>query len=267
MADSKVKIEREGAIAIVTLNDPETRNALSPDLVSGLVAFLEGANADASLGCIVLTGAGGAFCSGGNIKDMLEGTDPQFAGTPDQIQEAFRAGIQKIPALFDALDVPAIAAVNGVAVGAGCDIACMCDIRIGSTRTKFAESFLRVGLVSGDGGAWYLPRTIGYPRAIEMALTCRMIEAVEAKEWGLVTHVVETEDLLPKALEMARAITAFPPRSARLNKRLMRRSMSLGLAECLELSAAYQAIVQHSADQKEAVAALIEKRMPSFSGA
>lgn len=262
----KVLIERQGPIAVVTLNDPETRNALSPDLVAGLVTFLEGANSDESLGCIVLTGAGGAFCSGGNIKDMLDGTDPQFAGTPDQIQEAFRAGIQRIPTLFNALDVPAIAAVNGVAVGAGCDITCMCDIRIGSTRAKFAESFLRVGLVSGDGGAWFLPRTIGYPRAIEMALTCRMIDAAEAKDWGLVTHVVEGDALLDTAMEMARTITSFPPRSARLNKRLMRKSMNLDLGSCLELSAAYQAIVQHSADQKEAVAALLGKRTPAFTG-
>ncbi|TXC71075.1 enoyl-CoA hydratase [Sphingomonas ginsenosidivorax] len=266
MTDAKVLIERHGPIALVTLNDPETRNALSPAVVAGLVAFLEGANADESLGCIVLTGAGGAFCSGGNIKDMQEGTDPQFAGTPDRIQEAFRAGIQRIPALFDALDVPAIAAVNGVAVGAGCDITCMCDIRIGATRAKFAESFLRVGLVSGDGGAWFLPRVVGYPRAIEMALTCRMIEADEAKAWGLVTHVVEADALLDTAMEMARTITAFPPRSARLNKRLMRKSMSLDLASCLELSAAYQAIVQHTADQKEAVAALLEKRPARFTG-
>ena len=262
----KLLIERQGAIALVTLNDAATRNSLSPDLVGALTTFLAGANADESLGCIVLTGAGEGFCSGGNVKEMLRGTELMFAGSPQQMQEAYRAGIQMIPRLFHGLDVPVIAAVNGAAIGAGCDLACMCDIRIASSAAKFAESFLRVGLVPGDGGAWLLPRVVGYPRALEMALTCRAIEAPEALNWGLVTHVVERDALLETALSMARTIVSFPPRSIRLNKRLLRQSMNLTLDECLELSAAYQAIAQHTADQKEAVAALVEKRPARFTG-
>jgi enoyl-CoA hydratase/carnithine racemase len=142
----------------------------------------------------------------------------------------------------------------------------MCDIRIASTDVKFAESFLRVGLVAGDGGAWLLPRVVGPSRALEMALTCRAIEADAARNWGLVTHVVERDALVGTALNMARTIAAFPPRSIRLNKRLIRQSLNLTLDECLELSAAYQAIVQHTTDQKEAVAALLEKRPASFTG-
>ena len=266
MTEPKLLIERQGPIALLTLNDAPTRNSLSPDLVSALATFLASANADAGLGCIVLTGAGDGFCSGGNVKEMLRGTEPMFAGSPQQMQEAYRAGIQTLPKLFHSLDVPAIAAVNGAAVGAGCDLACMCDIRIVSADAKFAESFLRVGLVPGDGGAWLLPRVVGYPRALEMALTCRTIEALEARNWGLATHVVERDALLETALSMARTIAAFPPRSIRLNKRLIRQSLNLTLDECLELSAAYQAIVQHTADQKEAVAALVEKRQARFTG-
>jgi len=266
MAETKLLVEREGSIAVITLNDPATRNSLSPDLVSELARFLEGANADERRACIVLTGAGDGFCSGGNVKDMLHGTDPMFTGSPAQMQEAFRIGIQRIPRLFHALDVPAIAAVNGAAIGAGCDLACMCDIRIASADAKFAESFLRVGLVPGDGGAWLLPRLIGYSRAIEMALTCRVVEAPEACAWGLVSTVVERDVLLETALAMARTIAGFPPRSVRLNKRLIRQSMNLTLDECLELSAAYQAIAQHTVDQKESVAALIEKREAHFRG-
>jgi enoyl-CoA hydratase/carnithine racemase len=156
--------------------------------------------------------------------------------------------------------------VQGAAIGAGCDLACMCDMRIASADAKFAESFLRVGLVSGDGGAWFLPRVVGVPRALEMALTCRTVDAIEAKEWGLVTHIVEREKLIDAALDMARTIAAFPPRSVRLNKRLIRQSLNLTLADCLELSAAFQAIVQNTADQKEAVAALLEKRVPRYGG-
>lgn len=266
MTDSKVLIERRGPVALVTLNDPATRNALSSALLRELTAFIAGANADDTLGCIVLAAAGDGFCSGGNIKDMRDGADPMFAGTPHQMQEAFRNNVQMIPKLLHELDVPVIAAVQGAAMGAGCDLACMCDIRIASTDAKFAESFLRVGLVSGDGGAWFLPRVVGMPRALEMALTCRTIDAVEAKQWGLVNHVVDREKLLDTALEMARTIAAFPPRSVRLNKRLIRQSLNLTLADCLEISATFQAIVQSTADQKEAVAALLEKRLPRYSG-
>jgi enoyl-CoA hydratase/carnithine racemase len=266
MTEPLLLIERQGPIALLTLNDAATRNSLSPNLVNTLTSFLSGANADEGLACIVLTGAGEGFCSGGNVKEMLRGVEPMFTGTPQQMQEAYRTGIQAVPRLFHSLDVPVIAAVNGAAIGAGCDLACMCDIRIASADAKFAESFLRVGLVPGDGGAWLLPRVVGYPRAVEMALTCRAIEAPEALTWGLVTHVVERDALVDTAMSMARTIAAFPPRSIRLNKRLMRQCLSLTLDECLELSAAYQAIVQHTADQKEAVAALVEKRSPRFSG-
>jgi enoyl-CoA hydratase/carnithine racemase len=266
MTESTLLIERHGSVALLTLNDAATRNSLSPDLVAALTAFLAGANADVELTCIVLTGAGEGFCSGGNIKAMRRGVEPMFAGSPQQMQDAYRAGIQMIPRLFHSLDVPAIAAVNGAAIGAGCDLACMCDIRIASTDAKFAESFLRVGLVPGDGGAWLLPRVVGYPRALEMALTCRVIEAEEAQRWGLVTHVVERSALLETAMSMARTIAAFPPRSVRLNKRLIRQSINLTLDECLELSAAYQAIVQHTADQREAIAAVVDKRPPRFTG-
>ena len=266
MTDSKVLIERQGPVAVVTLNDPATRNALSPPVVRELSAFFGEANADDTLGCIVLAAAGDGFCSGGNIKDMRDGTDPMFAGSAQQMQEGFRNGIQVIPKLLNELDVPVIAAVHGAAIGAGCDLACMCDMRIASNDAKFAESFLRVGLVSGDGGAWFLPRVVGVPRALEMALTCCTVDAMEAKEWGLVTHVVERDKLIEVALDMARKIAAFPPRSVRLNKRLIRQSLNLTLADCLEVSAAYQAIVQSTADQKEAVAALLEKRTPRYTG-
>lgn len=262
-----VLIERDGAVATLTLNRPEERNALTPGIVSGLRAFLETANADETLSCIVLTGAGKGFCSGGNVKDMLSGNDPMFRGTPHQMQEGYRDGIQMIPRLFNTLDVPVIAAVNGAAVGAGCDLACMADIRIGSTHAKFAESFMRVGLVSGDGGAWLLPRVVGMARAMEMALTCRMLDAAEAKNWGLVTHVTEPDALIDRAMTMAHEIAALPPRSIRLNKRLMRQAQSMTLDGALELSAAFQAIVQNTADQREAVAAMLEKRTPEFTGA
>ena len=259
-------VERRGPVAILTLNLPETRNALSDALISGLLTFLRGANADDSLSCIVLTGAGDGFCSGGNVKEMHDRAHPMFRGSAYEMADSYRAHIQQIPLVFETLDVPVIAAVNGAAIGAGCDLACMCDIRVASPRARFAESFLRVGLVSGDGGAWILPRTIGLPRAMEMSLTGRMIDPQTAEAWGLVTHVVPEDRLMGKALEIAAEITAFPPKSIRLNKRLMKRSMEIPLRDALDLAASYQAIVQNTADQREAVAAMVEKRKPAFTG-
>lgn len=261
-----VQIERHGATALLRLNRPETRNALSGDVIDTLTDFLGKANADPSLGCIILTGNGDAFSSGGNIKEMRHGDHPMFSGSPLEMQEGYRNHIQRLPRLFDKLDVPVIAAVNGPAIGAGMDLATMCDIRVASTSARFAESFLRVGLVSGDGGAWYLPRVLGYARAMELALTCRTLDTEEARDWGLVTHVTPPDMLLVKAMELAGEITSFAPNSIRLNKRLLRQSAGLPLESALDLAASFQAIAQHSRDQGEAVAALIEKRMPQFQG-
>lgn len=266
MSNEAVLIERRSAVALVTLNEPKTRNALSGPVIDALVGFLDSANADETLRCIVLTGAGEGFSSGGNIADMHKGAHEMFRGSPSEMQEGYRHHIQRIPLAFSRLDVPTIAAVNGAAIGAGFDLACMCDIRLASPEAKFAESFLRVGLVSGDGGAWFLPRVIGLSRAMEMALTCDVVDAARAEQWGLVSRVVQRESLIDEAVALAEKIAAFPPRSVRLNKRLMRISNEAGLVESLELASTYQAMVQHTADQREAVAAMIEKRKPTFTG-
>lgn len=265
MSDA-VLVERKGPIALVTLNRPDSRNALSADVIDGLVDFLAGANGDASLGCIILTANGKSFSSGGNVKEMRDGTHPMFAGNPIEMQEGYRNTIQQLPRMFHQLDVPAIAAVNGHAVGAGMDLATFCDIRVASTAATFSESFLRVGLISGDGGAWYLPRVVGKAKAMEMALTCCVLDALQARDWGLVTHVVEPDTLLQKAWELAEQITAFPPKSIRLNKRLIRQSAEVPLETALDLAGSFQAIVQNTQDQQEAVNALLERRAPDFKG-
>lgn len=264
--NAPVLIVREGAIARVTLNEPGSRNALSAPVIAALLAFLEGANDDESLSCIVLTGSGSSFCSGGNVKEMRDGTHPMFTGAPHEMQQSYRRHIQRIPRAFHALDVPVIAAVNGTAIGAGLDLACMCDIRLAAPQATFAESFLRVGLISGDGGAWFLPRVIGLSRAMELGLTCRVLDAEEAANWGIVSRIVPDAELIEEAMTLARRIASFPPKSLRLNKRLLRQSAETTLDTALELAASYQAIVQSTADQREAVSAMLEKRAPVYSG-
>lgn len=257
--------EQHGRIAVLTLNRPRTRNAFDDDVADALVAACDRVERDISISCVVLAAAGPSFCSGGNVKAMHARTG-MFAGSSAEMRRAYRYGIQRIPLAFHGLEVPVIAAVNGPAVGAGCDLALMCDIRIAAETAVFAESFVRLGLVSGDGGAWLLPRAIGASRAYEMTLTGDSIDAQRALQWGLVSAVYPAERLLEEAMALAARIAAHPPHSLRLNKRLLRESERMTLAQSLELAASLQSIVQHTEDLREGVAALLEKRKPQFRG-
>lgn len=264
MTDS-VLYSQEGGVVTLTLNEPETLNAVSDGIITGLVEAAARINADLGVGCVIVTGAGRAFSSGGNIKQMRD-RQGLFAGNPAEIRRAYLHGIQRIPlALYD-IEAPTIAAVNGHAVGAGCDISLMCDIRLASEAAVFAESFLRVGLVSGDGGAWFLPRIVGMSRACEMTFTGDFIDAATAAAYGLVSRVVPADRLLEEAMALARRIAAQPPHSLRMTKRLLRESQRVELDTALELASAMQAIVQHTDDQQEAVSALLERRPPGFRG-
>ena len=257
--------EREGAVVIATLNRPETRNAISEKADSDEMAeFCARMTADRSVRAIVLTGKGKAFCAGGNVKDMRDKAG-MFEGSPFDLRERYRAGIQRIPATLYELEVPVVAAVNGPAIGAGLDLACMCDIRIASQTALFAESFVKLGIVPGDAGAWFLPRIVGMPRASLMTLTGEMIDAAKALEYGLIAEAVEPDALMPRALEIAQTIAANPGHATRMAKRLLREGQDMKLAPLLELSAAYQALAHHTMDHEEAVNAFLEKRDPAFT--
>ena len=182
------------------------------------------------------------------------------------IRRDYRGGIQKLTLGLYGLEVPVIAAVNGHAMGAGLDLACMCDIRIASESAKFACSFIKVGIVPGDGGAWALQQVVGYAKAAELFFTGDRFDADTAKELGLVSRVVEDDKLLDEALAIAERIVCNPPRALRLTKRLLREAQHSRMSDILELSAAYQAIVHETADNREAINAFVEKRPPVFTG-
>jgi enoyl-CoA hydratase/carnithine racemase len=190
-----------------------------------------------------------------------------FEGSPWEIRNNYREMIQRIPHALWELEVPVVAAINGPAIGAGLDLACMADIRVAADTAKFAESFAKLGLVPGDGGAWLLPRVIGLPRATLMTLTGDLIDAATALEYGLVTQVVPAERLLDTAQAIARRIAANPGHATRMAKRLLREGQDMKLAPLLELSAAYQALSHHTADHHEAVGAFLDKREPSYRDA
>jgi enoyl-CoA hydratase/carnithine racemase len=230
-----IRLEQRGAVALLTLNRPDTRNALSGEaMFSAFEQLFDRLNADMSVRAAVLTGAGTAFCSGGNVAEMRDRAG-MFTGSPEQIAQNYAQGIQRIPRAFQRLQVPIIAAVNGAAIGAGNDLACMCDIRIASTTARFAESFVKVGIVPGDGGCWLLPRVVGASRAAELALTGDAIDADEALRIGLVSRVVEPDALLHEAMTLALRIAANPPQVLRWTKQLLQQARTGTLDEARPL--------------------------------
>lgn len=258
-----VLVQRDGHIETWTLNRPEQRNPVSEaETVEALVACVDRVNRD-DVRVVVLTGAGSAFSAGGNVKHMVDRSG-MFGGTPYEQREGYRYGIQQIPLALYRCDVPVVAAVNGPAVGAGCDLALMCDLRIAAEGAFFAESFVKLGIIPGDGGAWFLPRVIGHARAAEMTLTGDRIDAATALEWGLVSRVVPAEELLGAALELAGRVAANPPHAVRMAKKLLRESGRQSLESLLELSAVMQAVAHHTEDHREALAAMTQKREPRF---
>jgi enoyl-CoA hydratase/carnithine racemase len=254
---SFVLYEQSGAVVTLTLNAPDERNALStPEQWAAVVDACEKVKADLSVKAVVLTGAGSAFCAGGNVKDMRD-KKGIAAGSAYDIRNGYRAGIQRIPLALYNLDVPTIAAVNGPAIGAGCDLACMCDIRIASEKAKFAESFVKLGIIPGDGGAWLLPRVIGMSKAAELTFTGDTINAQEALACGLVSRVVSPEQLLPEAQVLAQKIAANPGPALRMAKRLMREGQHMRLDSLLEMSAAFQAMAHHTPEHEAALSAFL----------
>ncbi|MBM3366696.1 MAG: crotonase/enoyl-CoA hydratase family protein [Betaproteobacteria bacterium] len=255
-----VLYQQSGAVVTLTLNRPAERNALSTQAQwDELVDCCGAVRADESVKVVILTGAGTAFSAGGNVKDMRD-KKGIAGGTPYQIAQGYQGGIQRIALAVPQLEVPTIAAVNGAAIGAGCDLACMCDIRIASENAKFAESFVKLGIIPGDGGAWLLQRAIGYQRAAELSFTGDIIDAQAALAMGLVTRVVAPEALMPAATELAGRIAANPGPALRMAKRLLRQAQTSRLDETLQLSAALQALAHHTTEHDAAVAAFFAQQ-------
>ena len=257
--------EQDGAVVTLTLNMPEKHNPISEKpMIEALVGALDRVNQDKSVRCVILTANGKSFSSGGDMKAMQAELEARSAN-PARTPAYYVYGIQKLPLAFTKCEVPIICAVNGAAVGAGNDLTTMCDIRIAGESARFAESFVKVGLVAGDGGAWLLPRTVGFSKACEMAFTGEMIDAQEALRIGLVSKVVPDAELLDTARAMARKIAANPGPSLRMTRKLLQHGREMGLASSLEMAAQMQALAHTTADHAEAVNAFLEKRKPVFT--
>ncbi|MDO9588690.1 MAG: crotonase/enoyl-CoA hydratase family protein [Brevundimonas sp.] len=261
-----IRRDRRDTIEIWTLDRPDRLNAL-PDLEDGeaFAAACEAVNADAGVRCVVLTGAGRAFSAGGDLKAMKDRRD-LFAGSGTEIRERYRRVVHRIVRSLYGLEVPLIAAVNGPAMGLGCDIAGLADIRIASETASFGVPFLKLGIIPGDGGSWLLPRNIGYARAAEMLFTARSIDASTAADWGLVNRVVPADRLMDEALATADQVAAHGPQALRMAKTLLRQGRDMNFDQMLEMSAALQALAHLTDDHLEGVTAVLEKRPAAFTG-
>lgn len=252
----------EQGIATITLNRPDKRNAFNLEMIEAWTAALHACRDDDAVRVVVMTGAGKAFCSGGDVGGMAD----TASETPLSNKDRLWRHIHRVAFALEDLDKPVIVAVNGVAAGAGMDMALLGDIRFAAQSAKFAESYVKMGLVPGDGGAYLLPRIVGTAKALELLWTGDVIAADEAERLGIVNKVLPDDELMAFTYQFARRLADGPSIAIRLIKRAVHQSARLDLRTSLDLVSSHMAVVKASEDHKEAARAFAEKRAPQFKG-
>ena len=260
-----ILVESDPPLLWIKLNRPDHSNAFSDEMITELCHLLREADWDDDIRVMILSGEGKTFCAGGDVKAMEEKTG-MFAGDPEGLRRRYTKGIQQIPLTIESLHTPLVAMVNGAAIGAGCDLACMCDIRIGCRHSRFGETFAKLALVPGDGGTFFLQRVVGFSKAMELSLTGRIVEASEALSLGLLNYVVEPEKLKEETEKLALSIASNSPIAVSMIKKAIRQARTAEISGHLDLLAAFQGITQRTEDHFEGVRALKEKRPPKFKG-
>lgn len=258
-----VLVENEAGVRTITLHRPDVLNAFDENLLAALATTLQNAEMEASVRCIVITGAGRAFCSG---QDLGELADSYRKDKPIVLETRLRENYHPIIVAIRTMEKPVIAAVNGVAAGAGCSLALACDLRLAAKSASFTEAFIKVGLVPDCASTFMLPRLAGVSRALELAFTGRRIQADEALEMGLVNRVVADEELPTEAMKLARHLAGLPTRAIGLTKRAINAAWTNDLKTQLELEAELQTAAARTRDHREGVQAFLEKRSPQFTG-
>lgn len=256
---SRILFETRDRVAIITLNRPEKLNAFAGTMREELAEALERAEGP-EVGAVVLTGAGRAFCAGGDVEAMAA---MQAARDLEGFTALLDAG-RRIVTRIGSMPAPVIAMINGVAAGAGCNLALACDYRIASTEARLGETFVRIGLHPDWGGTWFLPRLVGPGRAMEILVSGRLVPAEEALAIGMIDRLVAPERLEEEALALARALAAGPPDAIRDIKRAVRATEWNHLEQQLALESDHQRRAFLSADGREGIAAFLEKRAPEF---
>lgn len=263
-ADSVILIESKGAVRVITLNRPDVLNSFNHALLTDLGKAIRDAERDAGVRCVVITGAGRGFSAGQDLSDVAE---RYKSPKPIEIGTHLRKNYHSTIIRIRTMEKPVIAAVNGVAAGAGCSLALACDLRIAAESASFIEAFVHVGLVPDSGGTFMLPRLIGVSRALELAITGRKVKADEALRIGLVNQVVSDAELMNETMKLADKLTELPPRAIGLTKRALNAAWSNDLETQLEYEAQLQTTAGQTTDHREGVAAFLEKRAPKFTGA
>lgn len=248
-------------VATITLNRPERKNAFTLEMVDEWAARLREAQADPDVRAVLLSGAGGAFCAGVDLDAFAE-----RERTPLAEKRLLDDRVHQVAFAAEALSKPYIAAVGGVAVGAGMDMSLMCDLRIAGASARFSEGYVRVGLVPGDGGCYFLPRIVGSAMALDLLWTGRFVDAVEALSMGLVSAVHDDEDLESAARDYVLRLAAMPPVAVSMIKRSVRDAQRHELRAALDLISSHQAVVTSTDDSREAMQAFRERRQPVFVG-
>lgn len=266
MTTRPLVLERAGPIETWTINRPDQRNPITDeDVIEALVGAVERVDRDDSARVVILTGAGQAFSAGGNVRAMVE-RDGVFGLTGPAQRAGYRRGIQRLIRSVYEAETPFVAAVNGPAIGAGLDLALACDLRLAADTAVFAESFVKLGIVSGDGGSWLLSRTIGPARAAEMTLTGDPIDAQLALAWGLVSRVTDRESLLAEAQRLAGRIAENSPAAVQMSKRLLRIAQHSRLEDVLEVASSMQPLAHQTVEHEDALAALAARRSRPGNG-
>ncbi len=261
--EKPILVANKEGVRTLTLNRPAVLNAVDLDLIDALNRAIAAAGADKNIRCLVITGAGRAFCAGQDLGVLAEGhraKNPVDLGA--LIRDHYNPAITKLRAL----EKPVIAAVNGAAAGAGCSLALACDFRIVAESASFIQAFVKVGLLPDVGSTWMLPRLVGEAKALEMALTGRKVGAKEALEIGLATQVVTDAQLSSTVEDLARRLADLPTKAIGLAKRAIHKAWTSEFGDQLALEAALQTEAGRSQDHREGVAAFVEKRKPVFKG-
>lgn len=253
----KLDIVEEG-VAQLTLNRPDRLNAFNRQMITEWRGLLGRIADDRSIKAVVLTGAGRAFCAGGDIEEMAEMLE---AGSVPRRDYLWRS-IQKIPLALERLEQPVIAAINGTARGAGLDMALMCDMRIAGESSTFAESYIHMGVMSGDGGTWFLPRVIGVARSLEMLLTGRVVDAKEADRIGLVNRIVPDADVLKEGIALAKQIAQQPHDAVMLMKRAVYQGLTGTLQGHLDMVASHMSILYGTPEFEAKLKAFRDRKKP-----
>ena len=261
MGQPHILYETRGHIATVTINRPEAKNAFSAEMIHLWRKSFEEARRDEGVRVVVVTGIGDTFCSGGDIRDMAEGKLKSW-----DMKNFLWEGVHRVIFSLEDLDKPVIAAINGAAMGAGLDMALMCDLRVCSDKANLAESYIMMGVVPGDGGAYFLPRLVGVSRALELLLTGRVIDAHEALEMGLVNRVVPHERLMEETMNLAESLAGKPPLAVRMIKRAVYQGLTSSLRAHLDYISSQLALLTETRDHQEAARSFLEKRQPLFTG-